>query len=116
MDVDTQEIVEAIESEDAREMLALASHEPMSADDLESELDVSLATVYRHAEELVELEFMEEATEITSSGNNYSTYETSVREIEFEIADGEFRLGLQYRDDVIDRFGRLWRSLGGDAT
>lgn len=89
-------------------MLALASLEPMSADDLEGELDVALAPVYRHTEELVELEFLD--------GNNYSTCETTVREITFEIADGEFRLDLQYRDDVVDRFGRLWRSLGGDTT
>jgi len=116
MDVDTQEVVEVIESEDTREMLALASLEPMSADDFEGELDVSLATVYRHTEELVELEFLNEETEISPDGNNYSIYETAVREITFEITDGEFRLDLQYRDDMIDRFGRLWRSLGGDTT
>lgn len=110
MDIDTQEVVEAIDSEDARRILALASIEPMSAHDLEAELDVSLTTVYRYTEELVDLELLTEKTELTPEGTRYSTFETAVRSIEFTIGDGEFRVDVRFRDDTIDRFSRLWRS------
>lgn len=116
MDIDAQEIVEAIGSEDARQLLALTSVEPMSADDLEEELAVSLTTVYRHTEDLVEVEFLTERTEVTPEGDHYSTFETAVRSIEFTITRGEFQVDIQYRDDIVDQFSRLWRSLEGRAT
>lgn len=116
MAIDTQDIVEALDSEDARQLLALASREPMSADDLEENLDVSLTTVYRQTEELVEVGFLREETEITTDGNQYTTFMTTVRNIEFTITRGEFRVDVQFRDDMVDRFSRLWRSLKGPPT
>lgn len=113
---DAQDIIDAIDSEDARRVLALASLEPMSVEEFEGELGASTTTLYRHTEELNELEFLTEETEITPDGDHYSTYETTVRSIEFTIADGEFRVDLGFRDDIVDRFSRVWRSLGEPSS
>lgn len=112
----TQEILDAIESEDARRVLALASLEPVSARDLDDELDVSLTTIYRHTDEFTDLEFLTETTEITPDGDHYSSYETAVRTISFTVSDGEFEATVRFREDVVDRFSRLWRSLGDRSS
>lgn len=110
-DVDTQEIIEAIDSESSRRILAAASREPMTAQELERELDASLTTVYRRTDDLVAVNFLDEETEITPDGDKYSTFTTAVRRIEFEVEDGAFSVDVRFRDDIVDRFGRLWRSL-----
>lgn len=110
-DVDTQAIIEAIDSEPSRRILAAASREPMTAQELERELDASLTTVYRRTDDLVAVDFLDEETQITPDGDKYSTFTTSVRRVEFEVEDGEFCVDVQFRDDIVDRFGRLWRSL-----
>lgn len=113
MDIDVQDVIEAIDSEHARELLVLASLEPMSADELGANLPVSLTTVYHHIEELAELELLTEEREITPDGDRYSTYETAVRRIEVTITRGEFHVDIHFRDDIFDGFSRLWRSLEG---
>ena len=110
-DIDTQEIIEAIDSEPSRRILAAASREPMTAQELEQEFDTSLTTIYRRTDDLVAVGFLDEETEITPAGDKYSTFTTSVRRIEFKIEDGAFSVDVQFRDDIVDRFGRLWRSL-----
>lgn len=113
MEDDTQAIIDAIDTDSSRRILAAASREPMSAEELERELESSLATVYRRTEELVDVEFLTESVEIDPDGNNYTSFETAIRRISFTIEGGEFRVDVQVRDDVVDRFGRLWRSLSG---
>ncbi|MDS0474888.1 helix-turn-helix domain-containing protein [Natrinema sp. 1APR25-10V2] len=113
MDIDPQEIIEAIDSESSRRILAAASREPMTADELEQALDVSLTTVYRRTDDLVEVSFLEEETEISPKGDNYDSFKTAIRRVEFTIERGEFRIDVEFRNDTVDRFGQLWRSLGG---
>ncbi|WP_408958171.1 ArsR/SmtB family transcription factor [Natrinema sp. 74] len=113
MAIDPQEVIEAIDSESSRRILAAASREPMTASELEQALDVSLTTVYRQTNDLVEASFLEEETEISPTGDNYTSFKTAVRHIEFTVEHGEFRVDIQFRNDTIDRFGQLWRSLGG---
>lgn len=100
-----KELVEALYSEVAREILRVASREPVSAEDIEEATGVSLATVYRHTEELSELDLLEEATEITEDGDHYSTFETKMRSVTLTVDRGEFHLDVRLRDDVFDRFG-----------
>lgn len=88
----------------------------MSVRDFEEELEVSPTTIYRHTSDLTELEFLIEETEITPDGDHYSTFETSVRSIEFTITRGEFNVNVQFRDDIVDRFSRLWRSFGEGSS
>ncbi|MFC4358427.1 ArsR/SmtB family transcription factor [Halobium salinum] len=114
MDPDPQSVVESIDSEDAREILALASREPMSVDEFEAEVGVSLATVYRRTDELTGQGFLEERTEVADDGDHYSSYETSLHRITFTVEDGEFRVDVEVRRDD-DKFARLWRSLGGSS-
>ncbi|GAB3674166.1 ArsR/SmtB family transcription factor [Halopiger thermotolerans] len=113
MDLDPQEVIDAIDNESSRRILAAASREPMTASELEEELDVSLTTVYRRTDDLVEASFLEQETEISPSGDNYDTFETAIRRIEFTVEPGEFRVDVHFRNDTVDRFGQLWRSLGG---
>jgi predicted transcriptional regulator len=112
MDASTEEVVDAISSEDARTILRLADREPMSVQNLREELDASVATVYRRTDDLVDADLLKEETEITDDGDRYSTYETKIRSLTFTVEREQFRLDAQFRDDVVDRFSRMWRSLG----
>lgn len=105
----------AIDGEDARQVLSLASLESMSVHDLEQELEISAAAIYRHTDDLTEVEFLRKETEITPDGDHYSTFETSVRSITFTITRGEFNVDIEFRDDIVDRFSRLWRSFGEES-
>lgn len=112
MDADTDELVDALASEDAREILCLANREPMSAQNLQEEVGVSVATVYRHTDDLIDANLLREETEITDDGDHYSTYETRVRSVTLTVDGERIRVDVTVRDDLVDRFSRAWRSLG----
>lgn len=112
MDVSPQEVIDAVSSEDARAILCLASREPMSAQNLKEEIGVSVTTIYRHTGDLVDVDFLHEETEITDDGDQYSTFETNVRSVTFTIERDQFHVDVQRRDDIVDQFSRVWRSLG----
>ncbi|MBX0295328.1 ArsR/SmtB family transcription factor [Haloarcula nitratireducens] len=112
MDLRTQDLIDAVSTEEAREILQLASREPMSVQNLQEEIDVSAATIYRHTDDLVEANYLKEETEITDNGDQYSTFRTKVNAVTFTVERDQFRVDVQVRDDIVDRFSRVWRSLG----
>jgi DNA-binding transcriptional ArsR family regulator len=111
-DVPEQEVFEAISSEKAREILAMASREPNSAKDLEEESDATLTTIYHHTGRLTEANLLRTETQIDPEGDHYETFETTVSRVSLEIENGEWSLDIRIRDDLADRFSTLWRMLG----
>lgn len=102
-------------SEYARQILALASVEPMSAQELSEHTDASLPTTYRRVNALREYDLLRADTRVDTDGNHYETFETSMERVCFEVEDGSFTVDIQLSRDLVDQFGEFWRDLeGGD--
>jgi Fe2+ or Zn2+ uptake regulation protein len=103
-------------SERARQILVLASVEAVSAEEIADRLDTSLPTVYRRVNAMVEYDLLEEDTQVDADGHHYATYETKLQELCVEIEEGGFTIDIEYRRDLVDKFGDFWGDLGdGDG-
>ena len=104
-------IFDVLASETAREVLAVASVRAVAADDLAEHCEVSLPTVYRRVNALVEYDLLDEQTELDADGNHYNTYETNLDRICISIEDGDMSIDIELQRDLVDRFGGLWDDL-----
>ncbi|WP_418280310.1 winged helix-turn-helix domain-containing protein [Halorubrum sp. DTA98] len=91
-----------------RRILVLTSETPRSAGALAEALDVSLPTVYRRTNRLVETDLMTYHRRADEQKNRYKVFETTLKEISYEIDDGEFRVETRTRRRVGDDFDACW--------
>jgi uncharacterized protein YdhG (YjbR/CyaY superfamily) len=98
-------------NEYARQILALASVEPVAAEDIAEVLDASLPTVYRRVNVLLEYDLLKERTQVDEDGHHYQTFETSLKRVSFEVEDGGIDIDLELRRDLFDRFSDFWQDL-----
>lgn len=113
-----ESLVEVFESETARRILALASAEPRSANELADRCGVSSPTVYRRVNALLEYDLLAEETRIDTDGNHYRTFETTVDRVCFEFGDGDVIPKVERDEggeDIVDRFERFWSGLEEDS-
>lgn len=99
----------------ARQILVLARREPQSADDLDAVLDDSLPTIYRRLDTLAAFDLLEEDTRLTDDGNHYTTYETTVSGVSFDVDPDGFAVDSERREGLVDQFDAFWSDLD-DAT
>lgn len=92
----------------ARQVLVLASEDPISATELADQLDVSPPTVYRRTDELLDHDFLAEYRRVDESGNHYRVFETTLERVDFEIADGGYNVDIRMRQTLSDRFEAFW--------
>jgi DNA-binding transcriptional ArsR family regulator len=97
----------------SRQILVLASSKSLAADDLASRLDVSEPTVYRRLNTLRDYDLLRVDHQIQANGNNYKTFETTLKRVAFEIEDGGYTIDLQVRQNLADQFESFWTSLDG---
>lgn len=97
----------------ARQILVLASEQPLSADELARTLDTSHPTVYRRVNALLEYDLLDEQQQIDAEGNHYKTFETTLTRIAFEIEDGGYTIDVQMRQNLVEQFDDFWSDLGG---
>lgn len=111
-----ESLVEVFESETAREILALASTESRSANELADHCEVSSPTIYRRINALLAYDLLDEELRIDTDGNHYRTFETTITSICFEFGDGDVVATVQRADegDIVDRFEQFWSGLEGD--
>ncbi len=83
----------------------------MSASGLSEACDVSLATVYRRLETLVERGLLSESVELDADGNHRSVYEADLERVDVRLVDGEFEVSVTRREDAVDRFARMWNDM-----
>lgn len=111
-----ESVFDLLGSERARRILALASEESLSADDLAEHCDASLPTIYRRLNALVEFDLLHEETRIDADGNHYKTYEADVERISVVVGGGDLDVEVEPRgEDMVDRFERFWGDLEGEA-
>lgn len=109
------DVFDVLASDTAREVLALASVRAVSADDLAEHCEVSLPTIYRRTNALVEYDLLAERTEIDEHGNHYKTFETTLDRLCVEIEDGTIDVDVETSRDLVDQFEQFIDDLGPEA-
>lgn len=105
---DPKTVFDVLGNEHARQILALASVEPVSADDLADHTDASQPTVYRRVNVLQEYDMLREETQLDEEGNHYKTYRTTLEEVRFGVENGGFTVDIELRQEVVERFSEVW--------
>lgn len=109
---EADDILHAITDENARQILALARLDPVSAEELADRCEASLPTIYRRIDELLEYGLLEEQVRLDPEGNHYRVFETDVERISLLIEPGRFGVEVQFERDLVDKFGAFWQDLG----
>lgn len=104
-------IFEVLASEESRRILAAASVRPVSAQELEQVCEVSLPTIYRRLDVLVEYDLLSEERIVKHEQDQSKRYSTDLEEITVEISDGELDVNLAIKKDTVDKFGELFQDL-----
>lgn len=120
-DPDLDAVLDVLSDEYAREILAATSVNPMSAQQLADECEMSEPTVYRRIERLREYDLLGERTEIRDDGNHHSVYTATLSELSVELDEGTFEAVVERTDpasfpgqretDTADRFAKMWENL-----
>jgi hypothetical protein len=86
----------------AREIIALTSVEPRSADELSDRCEASGPTVYRRLDTLRDYDVLAESVAYDDDGNHYRTYECRLREVCVGVDEGSFTLDVRLEREVVD--------------
>lgn len=108
-DPDLATVVSLLDDECTRCILTATSTEPMSATELADRCDVSLPTVTRRVDRLLEAGLVEEATRLRPDGHHDDVYTATLDRAEVRLADGAFEFTLERDErDAADELKRLW--------
>lgn len=108
-------MLHALNNDHARRIL-VAAREPMTAQALAEECEISLPTVYRRANELAEQGLLAERTRIDPEGHHTTVFETNLEEVCFHLGENRLVAELHVRKDAVDRFEEFWRDLGSSPN
>lgn len=113
---DPDNVIEVLASSESRTILSAASVRPMSAEELEQICDVSLPTVYRRINVLVEYGLLSEQQAVDAEKGQYKQFRTDLKEVRIAVDDGGFNIDIKLRRDTVDRFGEMIRDIGESVT
>jgi DNA-binding transcriptional ArsR family regulator len=108
-----EEVLELLGDEYVRAILTATSDEPMSAKAISEATGMSLPTVYRRVDDLLELDLVIEQTRVDVDGHHYTVYRPAIHRVTVDV-DAELSATVEYREDAVDRFTRVWRDIRGD--
>lgn len=97
----TETVLETLSDPVCRSILGALriADEPLTANELGSECEFSLSTVYRKLETLTETSLVEESVQIRRVGKHTNQYETRLDECSVSLTpDGEFEVTLRRRE------------------
>lgn len=80
----------------------------MSARALSEEYDMSVSTVSRRVNTLLEHDLLVERTHVDSDGHHYSEYEAQLDRVDVRLEETGFNVRIELREDAADRFTRIW--------
>lgn len=112
-ETDTDEILALLDDSYAQEILRQTRNNAMSAKELSETCNISISTVYRRAERLVECGLLAERRIPQSDGNHYSMYEARLDELTIRLTDDGFEVTVSERaaGNLADRFTEMWEGL-----
>lgn len=111
-DSELTSIVDLLDDEYARAILAATSIEPMSAEQLAERCEASPPTVYRRLDRLREYDLVDAEQQLHPQGHHYEVFSARLSRVEIELEDGTFHVEVDRRErDVADRFTELFEGL-----
>jgi predicted transcriptional regulator len=112
-DQQTEEILALLDDEYARAILRQTVDEAKSAKELSDACGISLSTVYRRAERLVDVGLLAERRIATQEGTHYSMYEAQLDELTVSLTAEGVTVDITEKPpgDLADRFTEMWEGL-----
>jgi predicted transcriptional regulator len=108
-DADLAEVVDLLDDEHVRAILAATSEKPLSARELAERRDLSTSSIYRRVERLADADLVDERTRPRRDGHHETVYVATVERVELAFRDGTVRWTVDRRSaDVADELSRLW--------
>jgi len=110
---DSDKILALLDDSYAQEILRRTRNTPMSAKELSEACDISISTVYRRVERLVDSGLLAERRIPQPDGNYYSMYEAQLDELTVTLTDDGFEVTVSERGtgNLADRFTEMWEGL-----
>lgn len=110
---DADEILALLDDSYAQEILRQTRDDAMSAKELSEACDISISTIYRRAERLVDCGLLAERRVPQPDGNHYSMYEARLDELTVRLTDDGFEISVSERatGHLADRFTEMWEGL-----
>ena len=112
--VDPEEVFDLLADDYAREILAHANREPMSAKELSDAVDAHHSTIYRRIDRLQEYDLLTERLALDPDGQHYTVYSTALQGVSVTLEGDEYRVDLRTRADPADRMAKMWREIRGE--
>lgn len=109
---DPEDVFDVLASDVARDILVLASDGPRSADELASDCDASLPTIYRRVNALLEYDLLAARRRFDDDGHHYQTFQTAIEGITVDVDESGVAAETEPCDDLVGRFEAFWTDLG----
>lgn len=112
-DPQTDEILDLLDDAYVQSILLQTRDNALSAKELSEECDISLSTVYRRTERLIEYELLAERRIAQPDGNHYTVYEARLEELTIRLTDDGFEIAVSKKPsgNLADRFTNIWEGL-----
>jgi predicted transcriptional regulator len=108
-DPDLATLVDLLDDEHVRTILAATSAEPLSAAELSDRCGVSPSAIYRRLDRLVDAGLLDERTRPRSDGHHDTVYVAALERFELVVDDGDLSWTVDRAEpDVADELTRLW--------
>jgi DNA-binding transcriptional ArsR family regulator len=112
-EADPDEIFALLDDQYAQAILKQTRNNAMSAKEISETCEISISTVYRRTERLIECGLLAEQRVAQSDGNHYSLYEAQLDELTVCLTDDGFDVTVSGKatGDLADRFTEMWEGL-----
>lgn len=102
------EILAVLDDDYARSMLEATCRQRLSAKAISEECDMSVSTVSRRVNQLLDQNLLFERTHIDPDGHHFSEYEARLDRVDVRLLESGFDVRIELREDAADRFTRIW--------
>ena len=112
-EADADEILALLDDQYAKVILRQTRNNAMSAKEISEICDISISTVYRRTERLIDCGLLAERRVAQSDGNHYSLYEARLDELTVCLTDNGFEVTVSEKatGNLADRFTDMWEGL-----
>ena len=112
-DPEADEILDLLDDGYVQSILLKTRNDAMSAKEISDECGISLSTVYRRTDRLIEYGFLSERRIAQPDGNHYSVYEAQLDELTIRLTDEGFEIAVSKKPTghLADRFTDIWEGL-----
>lgn len=96
----------------AQRVLVATRARPKSAEELAEKFDVSLPTVYRRTNRLIEHGLLSDHLRADERKNQYKVFEATVSEVVIRVEDRGYEVEIKTSSTVGARFDAFWSDIG----